>query len=200
MNNNINQKKDLKGQSVRNLGYMLLVIIVFFVVIKFIIDKNDTYNVSEYTVNIGEVLPIFEMDGKYNFNIKVLDIEENYILNIDNYSGGCLAIKVEIRNNSDKVITFPMPAVSFSVLTSSNEIVVNSNNIYKNIILNNVDDNLLLKVLGNKVEEGYIFFCNNGQTSNFDEITKLMITVPKEEVNKGSYIDAIYGYYYINLK
>ncbi len=182
--NNSNQVKR------QYLGYVLLIIIALLILIKFAVKKDDTYNISEYTVNVGEVLPIFEMGGKYNFNMQVLDIKK--------YSNQYLVIKAKFRNNNNEIMDFSTLNVSFSILTSSNEEISKTADIYKSTIL--TDNNLLEKISSNKEEEGYIFFYNNDQNFNLDEITKLMVTVPKEEVNKGSYVGCVYSYYYVNLK
>ena len=177
-------------------GIMLLLTILLLTGCAF----NNEKQRDKFSANLNETLEIKEIEGYFDFDIKVLSIKKNYPIDTWFYTGDCYAVEVEIKNNSKNDLN-SLFLVHFKLIDSSNQELA----FYNSILASDIEESLKTEISPSETVKGYLYFFevnDDGTVNNInsDNINKLQIKVPKKlEENNGT-ITGDYQEYYIKLK
>lgn len=197
---NKNSQNVNKNNKNKIIGIVVAVVVVLVVGIMLFSGGNSSSSGNGYTVDYGETLKVNELEGYYNFEMEVLSVEKNYLIDEVFHSGECLAMKVKIKNNSDEDLSISPIMMKFNLLDSSNNEISSLN-----ISMSSTMTNALEEIPSGQEAMGYFYFFDvneDGITSNIknNNIAKLEVEVMKHIENKDGVISGDYEQYYVNLK
>lgn len=200
-NSNFNQpatNNKQKQNIIKTVGIVAAVVIVLLISKELFSSNNNSVNSNGYTAKAGETLKVYQINGYYDFEVKVLSIEENYPIKTALNKGNCYAVKVSVKNNSTEELS-TLAFLSFSLADSSKNIIVSANP------FTSIDGALKDTIASGKTETGYLYFYNNDDNWNFvnidsSKVDTLAISVPKDIKKSGSKISSESVDYYIELK
>lgn len=194
---NINNKP--KQNKMKFIGIIAIVIVVLLAVI-ILFGGSTPSNSNGYTVDYGETLKVNELEGFYDFEMEVLSVEKDYLIDEVFHSGECLALKVKIKNNSSEDLSISPMMMSFNLLDSSNNEISSLN-----ISMSSTMTDALEEIPSGQEGIGYFYFFDvneDGKTSNIknNNIAKLEVEVMKHIENKDGIVSGDYEQYYIKLE
>lgn len=194
LNNNINNNKN------KNM-FIVIGIIAVVIIVAFMFFGKDKSSNNTTQVQTGETLAVYELNGRYNFDFQVIDIEKNHAVSSPMiYTGDCYALKVKIKNNSNSDLDLHS-LIEFSLLDSADQEIDHSNL----IITSNFEGSIKLNIPAGSTEIGYIYFYHfdeAGNDSNIDtsRVDKLKMSVIKDIYKEDGTTKGNYSNYYISLK
>lgn len=143
---------------------------------------------------------LLQLDGYYDFELEVLSVEKNYLIDEVFHSGECLAMKVKIKNNGDEDLSISPIMMKFNLLDSSNNEISSLNISMSSTMTNAIED-----ILSGQEASGYFYFFDvneNGESTNIknNNVAKLEVEVMKHIEKDDGIISGDYEQYYVNLK
>lgn len=189
-----------KQNKAKIIGIVVALVVVLVVGIMLFSGGNSSSSGNGYTVDYGETLKVYELDGYYDFELEVLSVEKNYLIDEVFHSGECLAMKVKIKNNGDEDLSISPIMMKFNLLDSSNNEISSLNISMSSTMTNAIED-----ILSGQEASGYFYFFDvneNGESTNIknNNVAKLEVEVMKHIEKDDEIISGDYEQYYVNLK
>lgn len=189
-----------KQNKAKIIGIVVALVVVLVVGIMLFSGGNSSSSGNGYTVDYGETLKVYELDGYYDFELEVLSVEKNYLIDEVFHSGECLAMKVKIKNNGDEDLSISPIMMKFNLLDSSNNEISSLNISMSSTMTNAIED-----ILSGQEASGYFYFFDvneNGESTNIknNNVAKLEVEVMKHIEKDDGIISGDYEQYYVNLK
>ena len=189
-----------KQNKAKIIGIVVAVVVVLVVGIMLFSGSNSSSSGNGYTVDYGEILKVYELDGYYDFELEVLSVEKNYLIDEVFHSGECLAMKVKIKNKGDEDLSISPIMMKFNLLDSSNNEISSLNISMSSTMTNAIED-----IPSGQEASGYFYFFDvneNGESTNIknNNVAKLEVEVMKYIEKDDGIISGDYEQYYVNLK
>lgn len=189
-----------KQNKAKIIGIVVALVVVLVVGIMLFSGGNSSSSGNGYTVDYGETLKVYELDGYYDFELEVLSVEKNYLIDEVFHSGECLAMKVKIKNNGDEDLSISPIMMRFNLLDSSNNEISSLNISMSSTMTNAIED-----IPSGQEASGYFYFFDvneNGESTNIknNNVAKLEVEVMKHIEKDDGIISGDYEQYYVNLK
>ena len=189
-----------KQNKAKIIGIVVAVVVVLVVGIMLFSGGNSSSSGNGYTVDYGETLKVYELDGYYDFELEVLSVEKNYLIDEVFHSGECLAMKVKIKNNGDEDLSISPIMMKFNLLDSSDNEISSLNISMSSTMTNAIED-----IPSGQESSGYFYFFDvneNGESTNIknNNVAKLEVEVIKHIEKNDGIISGDYEQYYVNLK
>lgn len=193
----INQNNNSNQSKTKVIGIVIVALVVLVVGVM-LFGKSGTK--GGYTAKYGETLKVDELNGSYDFDVDVLSIEENHHFETVLYNGDCVAVKVNIKNNSSKTLQLGA-YINFELVDSADTVISSFDSIFGFAM----DEGIKGELKSGESASGNLYFYNIDDSGNVikpdaSNANRLKVSVPRELSRENGTVKGNYNYYYIELK